>query len=60
MPQLVSVLAQDVERRLAVAGEVEPHSKAGKPYVPVEIPVPKRRTWDRLLHPAENTPPPKD
>jgi hypothetical protein len=30
--------------------------KTGKPYEPVEIPVPKRSTWDRLLHRAENTP----
>ncbi len=33
--------------------------KAGKPYEPVEIPVPKRSTWDRLLHHAESTTPPK-
>jgi hypothetical protein len=31
----------------------------GKPYEPVEIPVPKRSTFDRLLERAENTPPPK-
>lgn len=31
--------------------------KTGKPYEPVEIPVPKRSTWDRLLHHAESTPP---
>jgi hypothetical protein len=30
--------------------------KTGKPYEPVEIPVPKRGTWDRLLKLAENTP----
>jgi hypothetical protein len=29
--------------------------KTGKPYEPVEIPVPKRSLWDRLLHRAENT-----
>jgi len=34
--------------------------KTGKRYEPVEIPVPKRSTWDRLLQRAENTPPPKD
>jgi len=34
--------------------------KTGEPYEPVEIPVPKRSTWDRLLHRAENTLPPKD
>jgi hypothetical protein len=34
--------------------------KTGLPYEPVETPVPKRSTWDRLLHHAENTPPPKD
>jgi len=34
--------------------------KTGEPYEPVEIPVPKRGTWDRLLHRAENTPPRKD
>ena len=33
--------------------------KTGEPYEPVEIPVPKQSTWDRLLHRAENTPPPK-
>jgi hypothetical protein len=31
--------------------------KTGKPYEPVEIPVLKRSTWDRLLHHAESTPP---
>lgn len=31
--------------------------KTGKPYEPVEIPVPKRSAWDRLLHRAEHTPP---
>jgi hypothetical protein len=34
--------------------------KTGEPFEPVEIPVPKRSTWVRLLHRAENTPPPKD
>jgi hypothetical protein len=34
--------------------------KTGKPYEPVEIPMPKRGTWDRLLKRAETTPPPKD
>jgi hypothetical protein len=34
--------------------------KTGEPYEPIEIPVPKRSTWDRLLHRVENTPPPKD
>ena len=29
--------------------------KTGEPYAPVEIPVPKRSLWDRLLHRAENT-----
>ncbi len=33
--------------------------KTGEPYEPVEIPVPKRSTWDQLLKRAENTPPPK-
>ncbi|HWD10835.1 MAG TPA: hypothetical protein VG366_03260 [Solirubrobacteraceae bacterium] len=33
--------------------------KTGKPYEPVGIPVPKRSAFDRLLHRAENTPPPK-
>jgi len=27
--------------------------KTGEPYEPVEIPVPERSTWDRLLHRAE-------
>lgn len=31
--------------------------KTGEPYEPVEIPIPKRSTWYRLLHRAENTPP---
>jgi hypothetical protein len=31
--------------------------KTGKPYKPIEIPVPKRGVWDRLLHRAETTPP---
>ena len=31
--------------------------KTGEPYEPVEIPVPKRSAWDRLLLRAENTPP---
>jgi hypothetical protein len=30
--------------------------KTGKPYEPVEIPVPKRGVFDRLLKRAENTP----
>jgi len=41
----------------------QPHGidpKTGEPYAPIEIPVPKRSTWDRLLERAENTPPPKD
>jgi len=29
----------------------------GEPYEPIEIPVPKRSAFDRLLHRAENTPP---
>lgn len=32
--------------------------KTGDPHEPVEIPVPKQDTWDRLLHRAETTPPP--
>lgn len=31
--------------------------KTGKPYEPVEIPVPKRRVFDTLLGRAETTPP---
>ena len=31
--------------------------KTGKPYEPVEVPVPKRSTFDRLLRRAETTPP---
>jgi hypothetical protein len=34
--------------------------KNGKPCELIEIPVPKRSTFDRLLHRAVNTPPPKD
>jgi hypothetical protein len=34
--------------------------KTGKPYEPVEIPVPKRSVFDRLLDRAETTPPAKD
>lgn len=33
--------------------------KTGKPYEPVQIPVPKRGVFDRLLKRAENTPAPK-
>lgn len=33
--------------------------KTGKSYEPVAIPVPKRSVFDRLLHKAETTPPPK-
>jgi hypothetical protein len=32
--------------------------KTGKPYEPIEIPVPKRSTWDRLLKRAESAPAP--
>jgi hypothetical protein len=31
--------------------------KTGKPFEPVEIPVPTRSLWDRLLHRAENPSP---
>lgn len=31
--------------------------ESGEPYEPIEIPVPKRSTWDRLLKRAESTPP---
>jgi hypothetical protein len=31
--------------------------KTGEPYEPVEIPVPKRNLWNRLLHRAENAAP---
>lgn len=34
--------------------------KTGKPYEPVEIPVPKRSAFDRLLRRAESTPPRDD
>jgi hypothetical protein len=34
--------------------------KTGKPYKPIEIPVPKRGVFDRLLKRAESTPAPKD
>jgi hypothetical protein len=34
--------------------------KTGKPYESVEIPVPKRSAFDRLLKRAENRPPPED
>lgn len=33
--------------------------KTREPYEPVDIPMPTRSTWDRLLHRAETTPPPK-
>lgn len=33
--------------------------KTGKPYEPVEIPIPNRSTWDRLLRNAEAPPQPK-
>jgi hypothetical protein len=31
--------------------------KTGRPYPPMDIPVPKRSTFDALLERAENTPP---
>jgi hypothetical protein len=34
--------------------------KTGEPYEPVEIPVPRRSTWGRLLHGAENARPKGD
>jgi hypothetical protein len=34
--------------------------KTGKPYPPIEIPVPKRSVFDRLLDRAEKKSPPKD
>ena len=34
--------------------------KTGKPYEPVEIPVPKRAVFDRLLDRAEKTPAKQD
>lgn len=34
--------------------------KTGEPYEPIEIPVPKRSAFDRLIERAENTPPPQD
>jgi hypothetical protein len=33
--------------------------KTGEPYEPVEVPVPKRSIFDRLLDRAEKTTPPK-
>jgi hypothetical protein len=45
----------------AATQQTEPKGKnaEGEPYEPVEIPVPKRSAFDRLLHRAENTPPAK-
>jgi hypothetical protein len=34
--------------------------KTGEPYEPVEIPVPQRSAFDRLLRRAENAPAPKN
>ena len=34
--------------------------KTREPYEPIEIPVPKRSTFDGLLERAENARPPKD
>jgi hypothetical protein len=34
--------------------------KTGKPYEPVEIPLPKRSVFDRLVRRAEDSPPLKD
>ncbi len=33
--------------------------KTGRPYEPIEIPVPERSAFDRLIDRAENTPPRK-
>ena len=52
----------DIDQQPTPTQQTQPKGidpKTGKPYEPIEIPVPKRSTWDRLLHGAENTPPPK-
>jgi hypothetical protein len=36
---------------------IDPETR--KPYAPIDISVPKRSVFDRLLKRAENTPPPK-
>lgn len=65
-PRSILVKAADLERARDALGleptqETQPKGidrETGEPPEPVEIPVPKRSTWDRLLHRAENTPPP--
>jgi hypothetical protein len=67
-PRNILVKASDVGRARDALGleptqQTQPKGidpKTGDPFKPVEIPVLKRSTWDRLLHRAENTPPPRD
>ena len=60
------VQMSDVDRDARPTPETQPTQPkgidptTGEPCVPVEIPVPRRGTWDRLLHRAENTSPPTD
>jgi Putative prokaryotic signal transducing protein len=66
-PRNVLVKASDLERARDALGLERAQlthpkgvdAKTSTSYEPVEIPVPKRSTWDRLLHRAENTPPPR-
>ena len=66
-PRSVLVKALDLVRAREALGleptqQTQPkgRNKDGEPYEPVAIPVPKRGVFERLLHRAENTPPPKD
>jgi len=56
-------MAGDIDQQPTLTQQTQPKGidpKTGKPYEPVEVPVPKRGVFDRLLHRAENTPPPED
>jgi hypothetical protein len=53
----------DIDQQPTPTQQTQPKGidpKTGEPYEPVEIPVPNRSTWDRLLHRAESTPPKRD
>jgi hypothetical protein len=54
-------MGEDMDQQPTPTQKTQPKGidpKTGEPFEPVEIPVPKRSTWDRLLERAENTPPP--
>jgi len=49
----------DIDQQPTPTQQTQPKGidpKTGKPYEPIEIPVPKQSTWDRLLERAVNRP----